>query len=318
MQVSVREVFQLSDRCFSAAGFAEGPAWANAETMWWTEAYKGSGLTMLHGLLDDLSELDRTALSLRDQSSRVSVIDSADQPSIVSSSPALDLSCSQAKRHGIGIVYSTISHADETLPALGHIVHKGIERGVLPIVISADGNGRAKTIVGTPDHPQPLIAELDLAAPSRSYVALLDMIQRGFHQQRHSPLTQVFFDGSEDVAESTADTQLLARLLRRATAPTEGRRADVDPGFITLCVEPTHPQYSAGVRSVFDRFLENHETAFTTVFHPQHVQDRTETLLQDGIEIDREVWRDIFECSSEILAPPFEGSHRGAGFSLDE
>jgi LDH2 family malate/lactate/ureidoglycolate dehydrogenase len=318
MKVSVREVFQLSERCFSAAGFAEGPAQANAETMWWTETYRGSGLTTLHGLLDELFELDRTQLALRDRSSMVSVIDSNDQPSLISSTPALDLSCTRAKQHGVGIAYSTISHHDNTLPTLGHIAHKAAERGLLSIVLSANSEAESATIVGAPDYPQPRIIELELAAPSVSYTELLNVIRTDLHYQHHSPLIQAFFKGSEDTHRSAADERLVDRLLHRATKPARDHRSEVDPGFVSICIKPTHPLRSESIRPLVDRFLDDQEAMFTTVFHPQRIQDRTETLLHEGVEIDRDVWRDIFEFSSGVLAPPFEGSQRGAGFDLNE
>jgi LDH2 family malate/lactate/ureidoglycolate dehydrogenase len=318
MNISVREVFQLSERCFSAAGFAEGPAQANAETMWWTETYRGSGLTTLHGLLDELFELDRTQLALRDRSSMVSVIDSNDQPSLISSTPALDLSCAQAKQHGAGIAYATISHHDDTLPALGHVAYKAAERGFPSVVLFMDGEAESATIVGIPDHPQPRIAEVELAAPSVSYVELLNVIKADLHHQYHSPLTQAFFRGSEDTHRSVVDERLVDRLLNRAMKPAQDRRSEADPGFLTICIEPTHPRRSVGIQPLVDRFLDDREATFTTVFHPQRIRDRTETLLHEGIEIDRDVWRDIFEFSSGVLAPPFEGSHKGAGFGLNE
>jgi len=36
------------------------------------------------------------------------------------------------------------------------------------------------------------------------------------------------------------------------------------------------------------------------------------------VEVERDIWQDIFEFSNRILAPPFEGSEKGAGFDLNE
>ena len=58
MKLAVREVVQLSQRCFLAAGFDEGSALTNAKRIWWAEAHNGAGLTTLHDLLGVLPAVD--------------------------------------------------------------------------------------------------------------------------------------------------------------------------------------------------------------------------------------------------------------------
>lgn len=327
MHLSVREVFQLSERCFAAAGFAEGPARANAEAMWWTEAYRGAGLDTLHGLLSELPELDRAALTCRDRSGAASVIEAGGQPSVVSSTPATDLSCSHADQHGVGIVRATVRRGDASFPALGHVAHTAAERGFLPVVLAADGRDRAATVVGVPDRPRPLLAEVELAAPSVGYRRLLEVLRAGCHGRRDTPLTQAFFAdaGTTGGEYPVADQRLLARLLRRATEPAGGAEGEGEgePGFVTVCFDPRHPLRADGLARVVERFvdggrLDERAGAETTVFRPADVQARAERLLREGVDVEEAVWRDVFEFSSGILAPPFEGSHRGAGFDINE
>jgi hypothetical protein len=46
--------------------------------------------------------------------------------------------------------------------------------------------------------------------------------------------------------------------------------------------------------------------------------DRIGTLVHEGVEVEESVWRDVFEFNKGVLAPPFEGSEKGAGFGLNE
>jgi|AntRauTorcE11898_2_1112593.scaffolds.fasta_scaffold00414_9 LDH2 family malate/lactate/ureidoglycolate dehydrogenase len=318
MILSVREVHRLSQRCFWAAGCSEANAKANAKSIWWTESYKGSGFTTLHTLLDELEELDPRAMSMRDRDSMTSLIDSKSQPVVVSSTPALDLSCAQANEHGIGVTHATTKEDDDSLPTLGHVASHAAERGYVSAVLYADGSGNAMTVLGTPMQPLPLIAETELESPPVSYERLLDVIDTGVHGRRQTPLTQAMFvNPAEDERHSTADARLLDRLIRQATEPTGDGRVD-QPGLFVVCIDPSHPAQSGEVGNVVEGFVRDREAAFTEVFDPDTITDRIDTLLHNGVEVEREVWRDIFEFSNGILAPPFEGSEEGAGFGLNE
>ncbi|WP_135303727.1 hypothetical protein [Haloarcula amylovorans] len=317
MLLSIREVPQLAGQCFSAAGLPDGTARANADAIRWTEAYRGSGLTTLHRLLDDLSEWDRAALSLSDHASMITIVDSGGQPSLVSSEAALDLSCSQAHRHGIGITYASISSGDESLPTIGHTAYRAAERGYVPIVLYADTERGAGTIVGTPGDPKPLLAERELDEPSVGYVKILDAIERGLHQYRNYPLMQAFFDREEENRYSNAETRLLDRLLRRSMEPSARPLQTAESGFLTVCIDPLHPRYPNEVQGIVDQFVEDEAADFTTVFRPSDVQERVGKMVNEGVEIKREIWEEIFEYSSGVLAPPFEGSREDAGFDLE-
>ena len=65
-----------------------------------------------------------------------------------------------------------------------------------------------------------------------------------------------------------------------------------------------------------DRFVDG--GALTRTFRPAEIRDRVETALDDGVAVEESVWRDVFDRSSEVLAPEFEGSYRGAGFNINE
>lgn len=319
MHLSIREVFQLADRCFSAAGFAEGSAKANAETIWWTEAYRGSGLEILHDHLTTLPDLDRTRVSLRELDTMGAILDSAGQPSLVTSTPALDLCCSRADRHGAGLVYSTIAEDDDSLPTLGHLAHKAADRGFVSVVCYSDSDGTGATIIGTPNSPQPLLAEKRLATPSVSYRKFVDVVQSGLNRYDENPLTQAFFERPTDHRQySAADERMLERLLEQGMEPVETSSPDVDPGYALVCLDPRHPRTSERLQQVAERYYEANADDFTETFPPEQIEQRSKRLLNDGVEVDRDVWRDIFEFSSEILAPQFEGSEKGAGFGLNE
>ncbi|MFB6184500.1 MAG: Ldh family oxidoreductase [Haloarculaceae archaeon] len=318
MHLSVREVLQLSERCFAAAGFSEGTARSHAESIWWTEAYKGSGFTTLHDHLDVLEDFDATALSLREQGSRTALIDGDGQPGLVASTPALDFACSKADQHGLGVAAATTADDDGLRPTLGHVAYAAAERGYVGVVLVADGAGGSTTVVATPDEPHPFVAELALDAPSGGLVDLLDVFDAGLHRRRDDPLAQAVFRRDEADQYPTAQKRLLNRLLQRATEPDEDPRIDVPPGFVTLCVDPTTPPYADGVRQLVERFVDDHEEAFTHVYRPREIHDHAETLLHEGVDVEEDRWRDVFEYSSRVLAPEFEGSYRGAGFNINE
>jgi len=318
MNASVREVFQLSERCFSVAGFPEGPAHAAAEAIWWTEAYKGAGLTTLHDLLDELSEWDRDRVSLRERGSLVAVIDSDEQPGLVASSPTLDLACMQADQHGVGIAYTPITRKDETSHTLGHLACKAVKRGYLPVVLSTDGD-TSRTIVGMPTKPGPRIVETTLDAPSTAVAAVTDVVEAGLLQRRHDPVTQAFFTEDEgvQVQDPVAEQRLLRRMLRRAHDPAPAR-SDVGPVFVLLCFDPQHQHTPEGATQVMESFLDDQQADVGTVYDPVAISERARTLLHEGVEVEDAVWADIFDYSSRILAPEFEGSYRGAGFNINE
>lgn len=316
MQLSVREVFRLSERCFSAVGFDEGPARANAEAIWWTEAYRGEGMTILHALLDTLPDLDRTALALRHSDASISVVDSDRQPAIVPSVPALDLACARAEREGTGVAYATVGENDVTMRTLGHMAYRAAERGCIGIVLAAGAQGHSETVIGMPDQPHPHFAQVSLEAPSASYTKLVGVIDEGLHARHDSPLAQAVFDTPAADAYRVAEHRMLNRLIDGAVRPAVAGHPDPDPGFIIACLQPRYPSY-AGLEQVVDTMLADTDR-FDTVFEPEQIQNRTDRLLHNGVEVEDAVWRDVFELSSEVLAPAFEGSHSGAGFDINK
>lgn len=317
MHLAVREVLTLSERCFAAAGLAEGPARAAAEAVWWSELYRGSGLTTLHGLLPELPEWDRDGLTATDRNAFVSVVDGSTQPSLVASTPAVDLACAGASRHGVGLVHAATAPADATVPMLGHAAYAAAERGLLSTVLATGGAGRPRTVIGRPDDPHPLVAERELDAASAGHAALSAVIRAGVYGRRDNPLTQASFTGESGTEYGTAGERMLNRLLDRSVAPTDGD-SDVQPGFVLVCVDPDHPRHSGDLRRVVDRFVDAREAEFTRTFPPAEIRDRAGTALREGVEVEEAVWRDVFERSSEVLAPEFEGSYRGAGFNINE
>jgi len=316
MKLATREVLELAERCFSVAGFEEGPARANAETVWWTELYRNSGLQTLHSLLSELPEWDRTDLTFESRSAFVSLIDADGQPSLVSSTPAVDLASAAVSRHGVGVVEATAAREDATVPMLGHAAYAAAERGYLSIVLAADGANHQRTVLARPDDPHPCVAERELDSPSASHAALSGAVRAGVHSRRDNPLTQAFFTGGADTEYGTAGERMLNRLLHRSVEP--GATDGVDPGFVLVCLDADHPRHAGGLRRVFDEFIEAQDAALTRTFRPAEIRDRAETLLQAGVDVDEDTWEDIFDRSSEVLAPEFEGSYRGAGFNINE
>lgn len=326
MLLSIREVSQLAGRCFAAAGLPDGTARTNAEAIWWTEAYRGTGLTTLCDLLEDLEDWDRSELSLSDQASMISTIDSGGQPSLVSTGAAVDLSCSQAQQHGIGITYADVASDDGTLPTIGHAAYHAAERGYVSVVLYNDAEGGAGTIVGTPAEPQPAIAEVMLEEPSVAYLKIRDAIERDRHQYSHYPLLQSFLDREEENRYANAETRLLARLLRRSmeaadaatgAAQSAASTESTESGYLMVCIDPLHPRYPNEVQGIVEQFIEEDDAQFTTVFEPDAVGERIGEMVHEGVEIDESVWQEIFDYSSGVLAPPFEGSREDAGFDLN-
>lgn len=317
MNLSIREVSELAGRCFAAAGLPDGTARTNASAIWWTEAYRGTGLATLHGLLDELGDWDRSELSLSEQASMISMIDSGGQPSLVSSGAAVDLSCSQAQRHGIGITYADVASDDGTLPTIGHTAYQAAKRGYVSMTLYSDGRGNAGTVVGTPDEPAPAIAEVTHDKPSAAYAEIRDVIERDLHQYRNYPLLQAFFDREERNRYSNAEVRLLDRLLRRSMEPTDGDAEAVAAGYLMICIDPLQPRYPNEVQGIVEEFVAEEAEEFTTVFEPEAVGEQIGEMVEAGVEVDEAVWREIFDYSSGVLAPPFEGSREDAGFDLN-
>ena len=305
----------LSERCFAAAGFPEGSARAAAEAVWWTELYRGSGVTMLHDLLPELPGWDRSALTVTDRSTFVSVVDGSTQPGLVASTPAVDLACAGASRHGVGVVHAATAPADGTVPMLGHAAYAAAERGLLSVVLATGGAGRPRTVIGRPDDPHPLLAERELDVASAGHAALSAVIRAGVYDRRDNPLTQASFAGDSETEYGTAGERMLNRLLRCSVVPSE-RDSDVRPGFVLVCLDPDHPRHSGDLRCVVDQFVDGEE--LTRTFRPAAISDRAATALHEGVDVEDAVWRAVFERSSEVLAPEFEGSYRGAGFNINE
>ena len=314
MLLSVREVLQLSRRCFVAAGFDEGAATANARRVWWAEAYKRTGLSTLHDLLESFPDLDPDREELRRHNPLVSVIDSGTRPGVAASTPALDLSCAHADAHGIGIAYATAGPEDPSRPLLGHVAYDAAERGFHAVLLQG-GAADSRTVVAAPEQPRPLVAECELPSPSESYRLVRDVVDAGLDHRRHNPLAQAFFDGEAgEEAYATADARLADRLLCRSVEPA-GRAAD-EPGFVVLCLDPSHPFHSSEIWQVAERFVTGDDRL--EVYRPEALQERVGELVENGVEVDRAVWRDVFEFSKGVLAPPFEGSEQGAGFGLND
>lgn len=315
-RLSIREVSQLAGRCFAAAGLPDGLAEANAEAVWWTEVYKERGITTLHRLLDDLPDWDRSAVSLEKQGSMISAVDADDQPSLVSGAAVLDMSCAQADSHGYGITSATIPSGDPTIETIGHLAYRAAKRGYISILLYADAEGESGTVLGTPEQPLPLLAETTLDAPSVSYDEILNLVDSDAYRYSNYPMMQVFFDRDEENRYSTAETRLLSRLLRRSIVPAAESRFATESGYVVICVDPRYPRYPDEVQHIVERFIADHDTDLTAVFDPDEISERTGRLTREGVEVDDAVWRDVFDFSSGVLAPPFEGSEADAGFEL--
>jgi hypothetical protein len=275
-----------------------------------------AGLRTLHDLLGALPEWDRTAVGFEDREAFVSLIDGADQPSLVSSAPAVDVASAAASRHGVGVTRATTIRDDPTVPMLGHAAYATADRGFPTVVLATDGADRHRILVATTDDPYPRIAERELDAPSTAHTTLSSAIRTGAYTRRDNPLTQAFFTGRADTEYSTADGRAVNRLLRRSVEPdTTG---DPEPEFVLVPVDPDYPRHAGGLARVFDEFVSEQAAEFTRTFDPIGIDDRAETLLHEGVEIKEDVWRDIFDWSGEVLAPEFEGSYRGVGFNINE
>jgi hypothetical protein len=317
MILSVREVIGLAEQCFVAAGIDEGTARTNATAIWWAEAYRGTGLATLHDLLGPLDELVATTPELERRDTPISVLDGSGHPCLLSAVPALDLSCAHADRYGTGVTYVTESDIAVDGDALGALTHRAAKRGYVSVVLTVDDAGESRTVLGTPRQPRPALAETTLNAPSKGYEAVDHAVRAERQQSNEMPLFRACFDGDSDTEPfGTVDAQLLHRLARRSTEPVPD--AEVRSGFVVACVDPHHPRYSADVMRVVDRTIRDDEGRFERRFRPEATQEQVTRLIHEGVEVERELWRDIFEFSNGVLAPPFEGSEKGAGFDLNE
>jgi len=313
IRLSVREVMQLSERCFRAAGWPRGAASDAAGAIWWAEAYRGEGIETLHGLLDELSAFDVSALSLRDPDAVFPVVDGGDQPALVAAGPTLDLCCGRAERRGIGVAYAGVG--DGTASTVGHLAYRAADRGFDAAVFHTDATG-ATAVVGTPASSCPHLAAVDHPDPAAGHARLADRVAAGVDGRVDAPLARAFFGGEEhDERYGAADARLWRRLLEGALEPATD--ADLDPGLALVCVDPDHPSHSDDLRRVTGQFLRGRSGALTRTFEPSTVGERVETLFEEGVPVERATWRDVFEFSTGVLAPPFEGSEMGAGFDLN-
>ncbi|RQH02548.1 hypothetical protein [Natrarchaeobius oligotrophus] len=316
MKISTREVFQLAERCLAGAGLPPGTARATARAIWWTEVYKGSGCTTLRALLEEYPELDRTKLKRDDRTSPFTVVVGDDQPSLLSSTAALDLGCSEAKRDGIGIVHATIPESDGTSSVVGHAAYHAARRGLVSIVTYYGGTGESFTVVGTPGQSRPLLAEANVDRPSTSYRQITDVIHSRSYNRKRTSLYRKFFDRDRSGDHSSAETCLIDRLLSESVRPDRETSEDVEPGFVTICVDPFHPRFSGGIQQLAERFVTDQEADFATVYRPERVRKRVQQLSDRGVDVERDVWEELFERSNGIFAPDSEGAQR-AGPGLD-
>lgn len=317
MKLSSREVFQLADRCLASTGLPSGASKANAKSIWWTEVYKECGLTTLHRIIEESPTLDPAKLSLEDQTSSFSIIESGDQPSIVSSTAALDFSCSQAKQEGIGITYSSIPETDSSFPTIGHTAYNAANRGMVSLILTACPDG-SRSFIGVPSRSHPIIAEMKLNGPSSSYTKLLDVIDSGLYRQRHCPLVQAFFEPGEGSGRSATDAATLKQLLEDAIESDPEGVDSSERGFFTICIDPNHPQSSTEIQRVADRFVDQQADALTSVYRPSEIGEKGRVLIKEGIDVEKHVWEELFEFSNGIFAPDSLGSETGAGPSLEQ
>lgn len=316
MNLSAREVLDLSEQCFQAAGFDPGTARANAGAVWWAETYRGTGLAALEALLDPLDELDATTPTIEHRESPISVLDGRELPCLVSAVPALDLACAHAERYGTGITRVRDCALDSGEELLGALAYRAAKRGYVSLVLSVGGDGRSRTVFGTPDGPRPVVAETNLSASSSGYAAIDRAVRENRHRAREAPLFRAVFDGeARSTPYKATDARLLYRFLRQSVEPDPDE--DGEPGFVVVCVDPSHPRYSADVNHVADHAVRD-AGLFERVYSPEDVGDRVKRFVEEGVAVDRERWRRIFEFGNGVLAPPFEGSEKGAGFDLNE
>lgn len=317
MILSVREVIELAEQCFVAAGIDEGTARANATAIWWAEAYHGSGLVTLHDLLGPLDELDATTPELEQRDSPISVLSGDGRPCLVSGIPSLDMACAHADRYGTGITYVRESDVSVDGDVLGALSYRGADRGYVTFALSVDSVGGSRTVISTPRQLRPALAETTLSVPSKGYAAIEHAVNTGQQAAREAPLFRAFFDEARTTEPfGTVDAKLLYRLVCRSVEPNPD--IETGPGFIVACIDPRHPRYSGEVGQVVDRTLREGNRQFDRQFPPDESQDRVGRLVDEGVEVERDVWRDIFEFSNGVLAPPFEGSQKGAGFDLND
>jgi len=317
MILSVREVIELADRCFVAAGIDEGTARTNATAIWWAEAYHGAGLATLHDLLGALEDVDTCTPELERRDTPISVLDGGGRPSLLSAVPALDLGCAHADRYGTGVTHVRESDVAVDGLALGALACRAAKRGYVSLVLSVNDAGESRSVLGTPRPSRPALAETTLDAPSKAYAAVDHAVRTGRQEAHEAPLFRAFFDETPETEPfGTVDAQLLHRLASRSTEPRPG--AESRPGFVVACIDPHHPRYSDEIRRVVDETIRTDEGRFERTFPPEAIREQVGRLVREGVEVERTVWRDVFEFSNGILAPPFEGSEKGAGFDLNE
>ncbi|WP_157744172.1 hypothetical protein [Halopenitus persicus] len=316
MRLSSREVFQLADRCLASAGLSRGVSKTNAESVWWTELYKERGLTSLHKIINETAELDQGRISIERQSSNFAILNEGGQPCIVSSTPALDLSCSKAKESGLGITYIPFTEQDSSFATIGHTAYNAASRGLISIVLTNSPDG-SRSFLAVPGEEQPIVAETKLQGPSESYRKLRSIITNGIYDRRHSPLVQAFFDQSQHTDPTTTDADTLQRLLAGAIRPASGNNDDSESGFVTICYSPTHPQNATGMQRVAHEFVRENTDQLTTVYEPPTINEKRRKLINEGVVIERDVWEDLFEWSNGIFSPDSVGSETGAGPGLE-
>jgi len=251
----------------------------------------------------------------------LSVVDGGGQPAILVGEGVLDLSCARADRHGFGITYAKAGGGDRSRRTVGHLANRAASRGYPSIVMYTDGTGESTTVFGSPDDPRPLLAETELDRPSDSYRQLVGAIGTDLEWDKDAPLAQIAFSRRDDSGRfGPTDARTLDRLLAGSVEPGEASVTPRSPGITIVCIDPYHPRHADSVRGGLTQFVRNRADGggIDTVFDPETIHDRIGRLVDDGVEIDRNVWRDIFDASTGILAPPFEGSEKGAGFALNE
>ncbi|RXT05293.1 DUF3726 domain-containing protein [Ammoniphilus sp. CFH 90114] len=154
MRVSYPELYVLCKKALESCGLPLGSIEEAAETAAWAEFVGLNGVAQLAEVLPQLERADVSAIHISSESDRLSLIDGAGLPSLLTGRAAADLAYAQAKERKIGIAEVINTRPSDWLAQNALQIAK---RGLACTILWSDRDGDHMAMM-TPTMLQPVIA----------------------------------------------------------------------------------------------------------------------------------------------------------------
>lgn len=307
INVSVREVSDVTYRLFRAAGVPSGCAMRAATMVQHAEVYHGIGLRTLNRQLDLIEgAADPSGLDVHHGSGNVLILDAAGGTALAAGPPAMDLACAGAMERGVGVVWMSdargLSLLDElvyrTTAASGDLVC------ILSWMVSDPGGeplGESRTVISGPGSKGSIGVERVLPDPSALLVAVARLLERedqatkGDNGKFGAELLSM---GGEEGARRLIEQSLSEPSLGEIAPPS---------GAVMVCARmPDMPeiQFELLLRQV----LEQAGYSDARIRTRDELDRSWEEVCASGIKINGETWSGLYEAARRMLVPEPQNS----------